>query len=177
MSLLVTGFGPFGEVTDNASARLAESSGHPFAVIEVAYAALDEFIDLLRKNPPDEMLLLGVDIKASKMRLETVAHNHIGSKTDMRGEIWGPGPIDPQAPPQISATLWTPEALEPNEFCEPGYDAGGYLCNYSFFRAAQFLTSTRVGFIHIPPFEGLKKETQLAELSRIVDSCRSKALV
>ena len=176
MSLLVTGFGPFGEVTDNASAHLAESSGHPFAVIEVAYAALDEFIQKIAKNPPEEMLLLGVDINAKKMRLETVAHNHIGSKTDVRGEVWGPGPIDPQVPPQLSATLWNPEALEPNDYCEPGYDAGGYLCNYSFFRAAQFLTNTRVGFIHIPTFETLKQEIQLAELSRKLESCRSRVL-
>ena len=174
MSVLVTGFGPFGEVTDNASAHLAEASGHPFKVIEVAYAALDAFMEKLAKNAPDELLLLGVDINAKKMRLETVAHNHIGAKQDVRGEVWGPGPIDPKLPAQLSATLWTPEALESNNYCEPGYEAGGYLCNYSFFGAAQFLSNTRVGFIHIPPFEKLKKETQLAELSRILELCRSK---
>ena len=174
MSILVTGFGPFGEVTDNASAHLAQACGHPFKVIEVAYAALDVFMETLAKDPPDELLLLGVDINAKTMRLETVAHNYIGEKQDVRGEVWGPGLIDPKLPAQLSATLWTPESLESNNHCEPGYDAGGYLCNYSFFRAAQFLTNTRVGFIHIPPFEKLKKETQLAELLRILELCRSK---
>ena len=172
MSVLVTGFGPFGEVTDNASAHLAEASSYPFKVIEVAYAALDAFMEKLAKNPPDELLLLGVDINAKKMRLETVAHNHIGPKKDVRGEVWGPGPIDPKLPAQLSATLWTPEALEPNNYCDPGYDAGGYLCNYSFFRGVQMLPNTRVGFIHVPPFNALSEKVQLLELSRILESCR-----
>lgn len=172
MSILVTGFGPFGEVTDNASAHLAENSGHPFKIIEVAYTALDKFMEKLAKDPPDELLLLGVDINAKKMRLETVAHNRIGEKPDVRGEIWGPGSIDPKLPSQLSATLWTSEVLEPNAHCEPGCDAGGYLCNYSFFRSVQMLPNTKVGFIHIPPFQALGEKTQLAELSRILESCR-----
>jgi len=171
MSLLVTGFGPFGEVMDNASGRLAEECRMPFRVVEVAYRAWDELMDELAENPPTHFLLLGVDVNASQMKLETVAHNRIGPKEDRRGEVWGPGPIDPLAPAQLSATLWHAGALAASDHSEAAYDAGGYLCNYSFFRTAQRFPASRVGFIHVPPFEKVSKEIQLAVLRRIIGSC------
>jgi pyrrolidone-carboxylate peptidase len=168
MKILVTGFGPFGPVKDNASAHLAEGSGHSFKVLEVSYRAVEDYFDELAKNPPDVVLLLGHDLNAHKMRLETVAHNRIGEKEDVRGEVWGPGPIDPLAPAQLSATLWIPEVLFESETREPGCDAGGYLCNFSFFKACQKLPRTRVGFIHVPPFERIDKEVQLREIGRVL---------
>jgi pyroglutamyl-peptidase len=171
MKLLVTGFGPFADAEDNASGHLARESGHPFQVLEVAYAAFDAFLERVAEAPPEAMLLMGVDVRASKMRLETVAHNRIGPKADVRGEVWGPGPIEPKTPPQISASLWTAEALRESEIREPGYDAGGYLCNYSFYRAAQQLPTTRVGFIHVPAFEAVSQARQLEEISRILELC------
>jgi pyrrolidone-carboxylate peptidase len=171
MRLLVTGFGPFADAQDNASGHLARESGHPFEILEVAYQAVDECVESLIKDPPEAMLLMGVDVRASKLRLETVAHNTIGPKADVRGEVWGPGPIDPKAPPQISATLWSPWVLEESAIREPGYDAGGYLCNYSFFRAVQWLPATRVGFIHVPPFSAISKSEQLETIRELLKAC------
>ncbi len=173
MKLFVTGFGPFADADDNPSGHLARASGHPFEVLEVAYAAFDAFLARMAEDPPDAMLLMGVDVRATKMRLETVAHNHIGPKADVRGEIWGPGPIDPQAPAQLAATLWHPNVLEATARREPGFDAGGYLCNYSFFRAAQKLPACRVGFIHVPPFAALSQSIQLEEIAAILELAAS----
>ena len=172
MKILVTGFGPFGPVVDNASSHLAEHSGHPFEVLEVSYRAVEKYFDELAGGPPDLMLLMGHDLNAHKIRFETVAHNRIGEKEDVRGEVWGPGPIDPTAPAQLAATLWTPEVLVETDRCEPGSDAGGYLCNFSFYKACQKLTGTRVGFIHVPPFDRLPEPVQIEELRKAIDLAR-----
>jgi pyroglutamyl-peptidase len=175
VQLLVTGFGPFAEAQDNPSGQLAQACGKPYGVLEVAYQAVDEFFDRLAQEPPEAILLIGVDVRARRMRLETVAHNRIGPKPDVRGEVWGPAPIDPLAPAQLAATLWTPEALRETEAKHPCSDAGGYLCNYSFFRAAHLCPSARVGFLHVPPFEALSKDRQLAEIEAILASCLDAA--
>jgi pyrrolidone-carboxylate peptidase len=177
MDILVTGFGPFADAQDNASGHLAEKSEYRFQVLEVAYRPVDDYFHELARNLPDVILLLGVDVRASKMRLETVAHNTIGPKTDVRGEAWGPGPIDPLAPGQLSATLWTPEALQETKNREPGYDAGGYLCNFSFFRAVQTCPEAKVGFIHVPPFTAISERVQLQEIQEILDACLANVVV
>lgn len=170
MSLLVTGFGPFADANDNASGRLAESCGQPHVVLDVSYQAVNEFFGELSMKPPDVLLLMGVDVRASKMKLETVAHNTIGPKPDVRGEVWGPGPIDLLASHQLAATLWTPELLLETDVREPGTDAGGYLCNFSFYRAAQTCPKSRVGFIHVPPFTTIPMDRQLDELASILNA-------
>lgn len=175
MKIFVTGFGPFADAEDNASGHLARECGYRFEILEVAYAAVEEWIERTAADPPDVLLALGVDVRAPKMRLETVAHNRIGPKADVRGEVWGPGPIDPLASPQLSASLWSPEALVETPTLEPGHDAGGYLCNFIFFRAVQRLPRAKVGFIHVPPFEAISKEDQIAEIRQILEASRPVA--
>ena len=69
MRTVVTGFGPFGTVADNPSARLAR--GAEFRILEVAYDAID---DALREiGPVDRLLLMGVAAGRFRPRLETVA--------------------------------------------------------------------------------------------------------
>jgi pyrrolidone-carboxylate peptidase len=171
MSLLVTGFGPFEEVVDNASGRIAERLGKPFRISEVAFSAWNELLEELAADPPECLLLLGVDPKGERLRLETVAHNKIGHRADVRGEIWGPGPLDPLGAPQLAATLWTPEALMESAIREVGADAGGYLCNFSFYRTLQAFPRSRVGFIHVPPLEEVSLEVQIEEVEHILRAC------
>ncbi|MEJ5171915.1 MAG: hypothetical protein WHU10_13085, partial [Fimbriimonadales bacterium] len=149
---LVTGFGPFGTFDENPSQALAERCSKPHEVLEVSFRGVDEFLRSLAESPPRRLLLMGVAGGATKLRVEWVARNAIGSHPDVRGEVYGPGPIDPRLPPNLAATLWTHEPYgQPSELWEPSVDAGTYLCNYAFFRSLASLTTTLVGFLHVPP--------------------------
>lgn len=164
----MTGFGAFGAFATNPSAQLAAGSGCRHEVLEVAFEAVDAFLQGLDPVSFDALLLLGVAGKADRMRVETVARNRIGAAPDVRGVVQGPGPVDPAAPPLLAATLWPPELLADTSCREASVDAGDYLCNYVFFRALQAFPQGRVGFLHVPPVEALPIETQQAELEKVI---------
>ena len=163
---LVTGFGPFGSFAANPSSQLAAECGRPFEILEVSYSAVDQFLSQLPAESFDRLVMLGVAGQSQRMRFETVARNWVGSTPDVRGVILGPRPIDANAPPQFSRS--PSHAFPLNEHWEASVDAGEYLCNYVFFRACQRFPAKRLHFIHVPPFEALPPEIQLAELGRML---------
>ncbi len=168
-TIRVTGFGPFGTTNENPSAWLAERSGVQCSVIPVTFAAVDAELERLAQEDWDILLMLGLASKSPTLRFETVAHNHIGPGADMAGVVWGPGPIDPAAPAQLHATLWSglgAETETPERAATT--DAGGYLCNYILFRALQLFPSKPVGFLHVaePSLMGL--DDQLVHLKEIL---------
>lgn len=170
MRVLVTGFGPFGDVGDNPSAWLAERVGFECRVLEVSFAAVDEFVEEVSNNPPDALVLMGVAAGAERMRIETTARNEVGAVPDVRGEVAGPAPIDPLGPPQIGATLWrSPEFFQDNEYWETSTSAGTYLCNYVFYRCLKALPNTAVGFLHVPLADQMPLEQQLEVTRGILD--------
>ena len=174
VELLVTGFGPFGDNAENPSAWLAEQSMASFEILEVSFRAVDQFVEGLSKNPPQALLCIGLAQKARVMRLETVAHNWIGPTPDVLGEVWGPGPIDPRLPSQLSSTLWTAEDFLMLDEAEPSADAGGYLCNYLLFKAIRALPTSQVAFLHVPPFAVLEQTRQLAALQTLLTGRKLK---
>ena len=173
---LITGFGPFLSVTDNPSGRLAAESGLPHRVLEVSFDAVDEFVEGLDPADFETLLMLGVAGRASTMRVELVAHNVIGSTPDVRGHVQGPSAISPMHPAQLAGTLWTgPELLNEGDGWVPSVDAGDYLCNYIYFRAAQRFPDKPVGFLHVPPYEAMPFEEQRELLDRILGQLVSQA--
>lgn len=165
---LVTGFGPFGSFATNPSSLLAAECGRPFQILEVNYAAVDRFLSELPAESFDLLVMLGVAGQSQRMRFELTARNCVGATPDVRGVILGPGPIDPAAPPQFS--LSPSQAMLANEHWESSFDAGEYLCNYIYFRANQRFPAKRLHFIHVPPFEAIPPDIQLAELGRMLAS-------
>jgi pyrrolidone-carboxylate peptidase len=155
MSVLVTGFGAFWGISENPSGVLAEGLGGQ--VLEVSFAAVDEFMDGL--GAFDAWLQIGLAAKAETMLCETVARNFVSSVPDVRGMVAGPGVIDPMGPPALAATLWHGRSVE----CEdvlPSTDAGGYMCNYLLYRALRRWPERRIGFLHVPPFAAMPLERQ-----------------
>jgi pyrrolidone-carboxylate peptidase len=163
MKLLVTGFGPFGNIAENPSSELAQTCGYDFRILEVSFRAVDELVESVLPDY-DALLAIGVNAAATKMAVETVARNDIGSTADVLGEVRGPGPIDPRLPQNIAATLWTEELLCETEDWTQSTSAGNYLCNYLFYRAASCHPLKKVGFLHVPTFETLK----IADQERIL---------
>lgn len=170
MRILVTGFGPFGAVTDNPSGRLAETSGRPFRVLEVAYEAADAFLEALDPESFDILLMLGVATDRSSLTPELFARNSRGGTPDVRG-VSPEGPIEEGQPLLIESTLWDPHllaALEVVDDLHTSLDAGSYLCNYLSYRALRRFPEKRVGFLHVPPFEKVSEERQKAILADVL---------
>lgn len=159
---LVTGFGPFGAIVENPSSHLARQSQRSFRILEVAYAAVDQFVQELSPDSFDVLVMIGVARPASRMRLETTARNQVGFDADVRGIVIGPGPIDPAGPATITiaSTIISPQ----NDHWEPSDNAGEYLCNYVFYRAIKKISDKRICFVHVSPFTEIPAPVQQAEL-------------
>jgi pyroglutamyl-peptidase len=178
---LVTGFLAFGDFAVNPSSLLAQSCGRPLQLIEVAYAAADEAIAQLDPDSFDRLLMIGVDGRTSRMRLEQLARNRVGARPDVRGYSPCSGgeataAIDPNGPDLLSGTLWQshPALATAIPHRHVGDDAGTYLCNYIYYRALQrFGVTHAVGFLHIPPVDRLALPIQqqvLGEILQIIEA-------
>lgn len=174
MNLLVTGFGAFGPHDNNPSEYLAQNCGENHAVLRVTFQTVDDFLLNTEAQNCDAWLMIGVHGGAIKHHLETTARNVIGHHPDVEGNIQGPGPIEPTAPQQLSATLWSPENLIETEHRQPSVSAGNYLCNYLFFRGLQTFPNKKIGFLHIPTFNKLSSEIQLNELKKLIESIKQR---
>ena len=164
---LVTGFLGFGRFTENPSAELARTCGRPFELLEVSYEAADAFVATLPTRDVDRLLMLGVSGRATRPKLERVARNRTNDSPDVRGVVRGPGLIDSSAPDVFTSTLWADAGL-----VDASDDAGGYLCNYLFFRVAQALhvsSQTRFAFLHVPPADVMPLDAQRAVLGQLLD--------
>ena len=166
MRLLVTGFESFGPHAVNPSQRVVEALDHEWkAVLPVTYSGVDQFISDFNWETVDGWLMLGVSGPANSVVYETVARNYIGIHPDNNGHINGPGPFDGRLPAMVHNRLWA--GFCPPEGVEPSYNAGDYLCNFVSLQAAVRL-DLPTGFVHLPTFEVLDFETQLATVNAVI---------
>jgi len=165
----VTGFLAFGRFERNPAALLAAQCGRPFALIEVAYEAVDEFLASLDRSTFNRLLMLGVAGRATTMRIERVARNIVDASPDVRQFTRGPGPIDPSGPATLHGTLWTPSVCDrPSDVRCVSDDAGCYLCNYLYYRALQLFPDKRVGFLHVVPEDQWSIDRQLEAFADVI---------
>jgi pyroglutamyl-peptidase len=163
----VTGFREFGGFAVNPSAPLAESCGRPFEVLEVSYAAADDFLDRLADASAfDQLLMLGLRGRGTRIEVERFARNWIGDLPDVRGSVRGPAPIYHDAPDALPSTLFTSESAVAS--LNPSEDAGFYLCNYIYYRALRLRPDIRIGFVHVPPTEVMPLDAQRRDLTRLL---------
>lgn len=173
MRWLVTGYGPFEDIEDNISARIARRLGERVEILEVAYAAVDDFIASLDPDSFDAWLALGHAKNATKIRIEGLGRNQIGPRVDVRGE----GRLNEairEGAEHLAATLWS--APELSTECEDWVatdNAGGYLCNYVLYRALETFPQKKIGFLHLPPEEVVEEDRQVAIIRRIMKLCSS----
>ena len=103
--------------------------------MEVSYPAADRFLSQLPAESFDRLVMLGMAGLSQRMQFEMVARNWGESTPDVHGAILEPGPINSNDPMQF--TLTTNIVMPSRKHWEINSDAGGYLCNYSFFRTKQ----------------------------------------
>ena len=164
--VLVTGFGPFPGVPENASASLAQALGqcpavpgveHFTAIVPAMWAdARAVARDAVASVRPHAILHFGVSKRSAAFEIETRAVNIGGPKEDCRG-VARPGiPLDPSGPPVLQSTL-SPlallRALRQDGFpAQLSRNAGRYLCNALFYwsLADASAAGPLVSFIHMP---------------------------
>lgn len=168
MRTLLTGFGPFGTVVNNPSARIVEhfaregAPGHALAtrVLPVSFTRAErEIVALLRAGRFDVALLLGVAGGEAHVRLERFGRNQDRARLP---DCDGFAPMETVI--RLGAPSLYPATLEPEPLAESlraagiptrlSDDAGGYVCNHTYFAALHALAEanlpTRCLFVHVP---------------------------
>lgn len=168
MSLLVTGFGPFGDIVENPSSWLAGRLGEEFRILDVSWEAVDDFVSTF--DGYDRVLMLGVARSCRKPKVELLGRNHTGSTVDTNGNT-REGVILPNGPQVVRSRLWLDAPV--SDWYRDGVAmasgcAGGFLCNYIAYKMAATRPEISSGFLHVPKPETMPLEDQLVRVQRIV---------
>ena len=167
-TILVTGFGPFPRAPVNPTGPLVRALTRSVRlprvkivahVFETSYAAVDrELPALIAQHQPDILLMFGLATRARLLRVETLARNVVALLPDASGRTIRRRTIMPGAPatkalpvPARALLRALREAQVPATLSR---DAGGYLCNYLCWRAAEAAAQggpRLAAFVHVPP--------------------------
>jgi pyroglutamyl-peptidase len=185
-ALLVTGFGPFPGAPENPTATLIQAlAGQPpesfgagslkAVVLPTEFAGSWSTLHrLYRSFSPDVVLHFGVSARATEIRIERAARNHLGrGRPDALGVTPRRTQVRPSGAEVLPATL---PALEIAAVLSAAGianvisdDAGDYVCNATFYRSLASFEGThrRAAFIHVPPREILAIE-QLERAAQLI---------
>lgn len=166
--ILVTGFGPFPGVPDNASASLVTSlAGHPeladngltvdAVVLPTVWgAATEHFRAAIDAHRPDHVVSFGVSRSAAGFAVETLARNE-AAKADATGALPPDAVFANQSRRLAVATLPARRIVKAlraeGHPATRSFNAGRYLCNALLFHGlnkTDTAGSGLFGFVHIP---------------------------
>ena len=185
----LTCFDAFGALRENPTralvAALPETPGWRTVrtVLPTSYARVGAKVEGLFDQRPDAVLMFGYTSETDRLRLEHVARNRDGSRRPDNDGRLGRAVIRPGAPPAYPSTVdLAPVLLALCARVAPftySTDAGGYVCNHSYFlaldRARSAETAVPCLFVHIPlPRTGAKR-SELQRGASIVLSCVLRA--
>ncbi len=172
MNLLVTGFGPFRDITDNPSSRLAEALPGNTELLPVQYGKVEAFAISLRSRAEDTILCLGLNARATELKFEIYAHNQIGAERGFGSRRHTRTAIKPSGPRTLGQTLLSPKQLD--ELALPtSFTPGDYLCNFLLYSLLIRYPERRVGFVHVPLFEKVAMNEQLEQLEGVLQLFQS----
>ncbi len=161
-TILLTGFGPFPGAPRNPTEPLVEALArvrHPaFAsvrrvahVFRVSYQTVDrELPELIARERPDALIMFGLATRATGLRIETRGRNTITRRVaDVGGVLPASTMIAPDGPDELPlrapAQRLVMAARKTGVPVVLSRDAGGYLCNYACWRAAEIERGTAAG--------------------------------
>jgi pyroglutamyl-peptidase len=168
--ILLTGFGPFPGVPDNATAELVPRLAKAARDLFPDYAILAEILptewvaapqklgDLLARPGTALALHFGVSRQAEGFQIELVGRNECNAMADAAGNMPATECLLDDGPAELACTLPAERIVE--RLTQLGVpvrtstDAGGFLCNallYHSLSAAGALEQPHlVGFVHLP---------------------------
>jgi pyroglutamyl-peptidase len=169
-TVLVTGFGRFPGAPFNPTAALVarlEGAGRRHGVryvghvFDTSYAAVDrELPALIAAHRPDAIVMLGLAGRRKHVSIELFARNRVSVLLpDAAGAVPRGAAIVSGAPTRVRglapfSTLLA-AARASRVKTAPSRDAGGYLCNYVYWRALEAAAKPggprRAVFVHVPP--------------------------
>ncbi|EQC47351.1 pyroglutamyl-peptidase I [Bacteriovorax sp. Seq25_V] len=172
MTILISGFVPFGEWKSNPTERLVEeleSDNINTILLPVSYdrafKELENTADILR---PDTLIMLGVAGRRKCISLERIAINVIDAEIkDNDGYGLNGLVIEESGPDGIFTNmdlLKIYETYDQSRFLplEISNTAGTYVCNYLYYRAlSKYKNSMNVLFIHVPPTKDEMAESEI----------------
>jgi pyroglutamyl-peptidase len=186
VTILVTGFEPFGGSATNPSQRIVESLDDvEKALLPVSYArAADELRRAVRAAAPDVVICFGQADGRAQISVERFAHNLDEASTTDNDDSPGSGAqIDTSGPAAYSSTLPVDAivaALRADGIpAAPSRDAGGFLCNHVFYVLMRVLEQERSaaigGFVHVPllPEQALEKDAASMPLETQISAART----
>jgi len=169
-TILLTGFGPFPGVAENASERFVQKLAHLAARRFSAHRVVARILPtewerapsrlqmLYERERPKLVLHFGVSARAEGYVIETLARNTRRSAEDATGALPRDDVVVRGGPETLSARLPAQDIkLRLAQMKVPvvtSDDAGGYLCNTILYRSLLFAEQIEqpdaVGFFHIP---------------------------
>jgi pyroglutamyl-peptidase len=192
-TILVTGFGPFPGAPYNPTTplvqRLARLRRPALAGVKIiahvfptSYAAVDrELPELIARHQPDALLMFGLATRTQAIRVETRARNTVSLIPDASARALSRHAIasgEAAARPLPAPVRHLYGALRAARVpAELSHDAGGYLCNYLCWRAADAAGNSRgprlAAFVHVPltrrhprPYGKVRPRMTLEDLTR-----------
>ena len=168
-NILLTGFEPFAGDEVNPSGETARAldgkkvSGYNICgvVLPVEWGTTGQAIEkAIDEIDPALVLSLGLSSGRPELNVEKVAVNYMSRAKDNRGILPQTPAISASGPDGYFSTLPVEDIVE--ELRNKGIparvslSAGGYLCNYTFYVASNYLDrnghrkEVPVGFIHVP---------------------------
>lgn len=170
--LLITGFGPWSDVEENPSGPLAEALAEGFACeCEILPVHWERVAEWGRTKPGRyrRVLHLGVAVSRSAPTYELYAHNAVkGGRGGTEGSLWPKDQAIGGGIATLGATFLTPAEL-PRLSMATSFTPGDYLCNFVLYRSLARARRSRVGFVHVVPFETMPMAEQLAQLVALVE--------
>lgn len=158
--IILTGFGPFGELQSNPTEKLIhsleetlENELYQFFVLPVSYSYCSGWSE---KHISDEVCLVihfGVSAKSEVIQLERSGRNIAGSTKDVDGNCHG-SKILKDGPEKIQSSLDLKrlcKQMNGADFqCEVSDNAGDYLCNFILYKSL-CVAAEKTLFVHVPP--------------------------
>ena len=156
-NITMTSFEPFGGRSINISNEVVKRiSNVDKRLIPVVWDDIEIELDAILARKPDLLILCGEAGSYDKVTIETLAHN-ICKGIDNNGVERYSESIIIDGNNELTTNVNLPNLDDLN--LRIGYDAGKYLCNYTYYLALSKTKDTKVIFIHYPVPKDNEKET------------------
>lgn len=160
--VIITAFGPFGDVTSNPTEKLINSLKEELQdelyrlfVLPVSYSYCSNWVKDHISAESSLVIHFGVSAKSKIIQLERTGRNLVGSSADVDGKfLQGKIVAEEIGSIQSGLDLNSLKAnLNSKGFpCDVSDDAGDYLCNFILFKSL-CVAPRRTLFVHVPPEE------------------------